>query len=147
MVSWLRVLAALQRNQVWFLWWFPILLTQLISVYTISVKGSGPYTVTWQRTFITICSQPSVTLVVDSCTHVLLWWFEYAWPVVYDTIRKCGLVGIDGALLEEVCHCVDMVWDLLLLKFCPVWKRPSSWLPVEDSLFGCLQIKLSNPPF
>ena len=83
--------------------------TAYIRLHYLSDKGSGPYTVTWQRTFITICSQPSVTLVVDSCTHVLLWWFEYAWPVVYDTIRKCGLVGIDGALLEEVCHCVDMV--------------------------------------
>jgi hypothetical protein len=35
----------------------------------------------------------------------LLWWFEYAWPMGNGTIRRCGLVGIGVALLEETCHC------------------------------------------
>ena len=39
--------------------------TAYIRLHYLSDKGSGPYTVTWQRTFITICSQPSVTLVLE----------------------------------------------------------------------------------
>jgi hypothetical protein len=33
-----------------------------------------------------------------------MWWFEYAWPMESDTIRRCGLVRIGVALLMEVCH-------------------------------------------
>ena len=33
-----------------------------------------------------------------------LWWFEYAWPMESDTIRRCGLIGIGMALLKEVSH-------------------------------------------
>jgi hypothetical protein len=33
-----------------------------------------------------------------------VWWFEYAWPMRSDTIKRCGIVGIGVALLEEVHH-------------------------------------------
>ena len=33
----------------------------------------------------------------------VVWWFEYTWPK-RGTIRRCGLVGVDVALLEEVDH-------------------------------------------
>ena len=39
-----------------------------------------------------------------SFAHILLWWFEYAWPMGSGTIRKCGLNGGNVALLEEVCY-------------------------------------------
>ena len=29
----------------------------------------------------------------------------HAWPIGSGTIRKCGLIGVGMALLEEVCHC------------------------------------------
>jgi hypothetical protein len=28
-----------------------------------------------------------------------------AWPIEDDTVRRCGLIGIGVALLEEVCPC------------------------------------------
>ena len=28
-----------------------------------------------------------------------------AWSMGSGTIRRCGLVGVDAAFLEEVCHC------------------------------------------
>jgi hypothetical protein len=28
-----------------------------------------------------------------------------AWPIESSTVRRCGLVGVGVALLEEVCHC------------------------------------------
>jgi hypothetical protein len=44
-----------------------------------------------------------------------VWWFEQVWPHRFmclnvwllgsGTIRRCGLVGVGVALLEEVCHC------------------------------------------
>lgn len=33
-----------------------------------------------------------------------LWWFEYAWSMVSDTVRKCALIGGGVTLLEEVCY-------------------------------------------
>ena len=27
------------------------------------------------------------------------------WPIGSGIIRRCGLIGVDVALLEEVCHC------------------------------------------
>jgi hypothetical protein len=39
------------------------------------------------------------------------------------TVRRCGLVGIGVALLEEVCHCVGELGGFLLLKLCLVWKE------------------------
>jgi hypothetical protein len=30
-----------------------------------------------------------------------LWWFEYAWPIGSSAMWRCGLVGMDVALLEE----------------------------------------------
>lgn len=27
------------------------------------------------------------------------------WPMGGGTVRRCGLIGGDGALLEDVCHC------------------------------------------
>jgi len=35
---------------------------------------------------------------------------------------RCGLVGIDVVLLEEVCHCVGVEWD------------SSSWMPAEGTV-------------
>jgi hypothetical protein len=35
----------------------------------------------------------------------MLWWFKYAWPMRNGTIRRCGLVSLGVALLEEVHHC------------------------------------------
>jgi hypothetical protein len=35
-----------------------------------------------------------------------VWWFEYVWPMENGPIRRCGLVGIGLALLEEVSPCV-----------------------------------------
>jgi len=32
------------------------------------------------------------------------WWFEYAWPMGSRPIRRCGLVVVGVALLEEVSH-------------------------------------------
>ena len=32
--------------------------------------------------------------------------FDCAWPMGSETIRRCGLVGVGVAFLEEVCHCV-----------------------------------------
>lgn len=46
------------------------------------------------------------------------WWFEYAWPMGSDTIRRCGIIGEGVALLEEVC-----VWggvETLILRLCPI---------------------------
>lgn len=34
---------------------------------------------------------------------LVLWWFQYAWPIVGRIIRQCGLVGMGVTLLEEVC--------------------------------------------
>jgi hypothetical protein len=51
------------------------------------------------------------------------------------TIRRCGLVGIGVAFLDVLCHCVGGFGTLLVLKFCPIWKTVSSWLPAVDSLF------------
>ena len=31
-----------------------------------------------------------------------MWWFEYAWPMVNGNACRCGLVGIDVDLLEEL---------------------------------------------
>jgi hypothetical protein len=56
-----------------------------------------------------------------------------AWPTGSDTIRRHVLVVIDVSLLEEVCHCGYGLWGPML-KLCPVWKRPSCWLPTETSL-------------
>ena len=34
-----------------------------------------------------------------------MWWIECAWPMGSSIIRRCDLVRIGTALLEEVCHC------------------------------------------
>jgi hypothetical protein len=39
------------------------------------------------------------------------------------TIKRCCLVGIGVALLEEVCHCVDRFGRLLELKLHPMQER------------------------
>jgi hypothetical protein len=73
-------------------------------------------------------------------TTVVVW---YACPMGSGTIRRCGFVGIGVALLEEVCHCLGGLWGLVVLNLHLVWKRPSSWLPVEESpILGYLQIKM-----
>jgi hypothetical protein len=53
------------------------------------------------------------------------WWFEYAWPMRSITIRPCDLFGGGVALLEEVHHCLDGLWGLLVLKLRSVQKRHS----------------------
>jgi hypothetical protein len=53
-------------------------------------------------------------------------------PMGSGTIRKCGLVGIGVALLEEVCHCVGRFWGLLVLKLHPEQKAVPSWLPLDQ---------------
>ena len=47
------------------------------------------------------------------------------------TIRRCGLVGVGVALLEEVHHCGGGLSNPIL-KSHPVRKKASPWLPVED---------------
>jgi hypothetical protein len=37
----------------------------------------------------------------------LVGWFKYAWPIESDFIRRCGLVGVGVALLEEMIYCGD----------------------------------------
>jgi hypothetical protein len=34
-----------------------------------------------------------------------LWWFDYAWPMGSDNIRRCGLVGVGVVLLEKMHNC------------------------------------------
>ena len=58
---------------------------------------------------------------IFSCPR--LWWFENTWPMWSGTIRRCGLVGISVALLEEVHHCVGGFWSLLVLKLLSVWEE------------------------
>ena len=36
------------------------------------------------------------------------------------TIKRCGLVGVGVALLEEVCHCEGGFEVSYMLKLCPV---------------------------
>ena len=38
------------------------------------------------------------------------------------------------ALLEEVCHRGGGLWGLLVIRFCPMWKRVSFRLPAGDNL-------------
>jgi hypothetical protein len=74
-----------------------------------------------------------------------------AWPIESGIIRRCGFVGIDVALSEEVCLCGGRLYDLIYtLKIYSVWDqsrllaacgshtqcgiRALSWLPMEDTL-------------
>ena len=54
-----------------------------------------------------------------------------SWEVA---LRRCGLVEIGVVLLEEVCHCGNVLGNVLKLQ--PVQRR--------ESLSGCLQIKMWN---
>ena len=57
--------------------------------------------------------------------------FEYAWPMRSGTIRTCGPIGEDVALLEEVYHCGGRVLRSHIYgQVWPVLSGPSSWLPV-----------------
>ena len=49
-------------------------------------------------------------------------------------VALLGFVGIDVALMEEMCHCVGELGGLLVLKLCPVWKRVSSWLSLDQDI-------------
>jgi hypothetical protein len=40
-----------------------------------------------------------------------------AWPIERDTVRSYGLVGVDVALLEKVCHCGGSLWGLLCWSY------------------------------
>ena len=60
---------------------------------------------------------PEFTWWKDRYTHIyivyntyILWWFEYACPMGNGNIRRCGLIGVDVALLEEVHHCGGGLW-------------------------------------
>jgi hypothetical protein len=63
-----------------------------------------------------------------------MWWFEYAWPIESGTIRRCDLVRIGVASLEEVCHYVGRLKGLLVFKVQPVWKTVSFWLPSDQDV-------------
>jgi hypothetical protein len=56
-----------------------------------------------------------------------------AWPMGSVTFRKCSLVGVGVALLEEVCQCGDGLRGLLCSSSiqCGTQSRPS-----------CLQIEM-----
>lgn len=41
---------------------------------------------------------------------------------------------LGGALSVEVCHCVKGLRGLLVLKLCPVRKRVSSWLSLDQDI-------------
>jgi hypothetical protein len=43
-----------------------------------------------------------------------------AWPTGSGTIRRCGLVGVGVALLEEE-HLYGGGFEVSVLKLCPVW--------------------------
>lgn len=50
-----------------------------------------------------LISRPISSVSVLYCVCVMLWWFEWKWPPRRSgTLRDYGLVGVDGALLEEV---------------------------------------------
>ena len=36
-------------------------------------------------------------------SHILI--YLNAWPIGIGTIRRCGLVGVDVALLGKMCYC------------------------------------------
>jgi hypothetical protein len=61
----------------------------------------------------------------ESGQSCLEWWFEYAWTMESGTIRKCSLVGVGVALLEEMHHCGGGVRGPMF-KFHIVGKRTSS---------------------
>jgi hypothetical protein len=70
-----------------------------------------------------------------------LWCFEYAWPKGSGIIRRCGLVGIGVALIEEVCHCAGRLWGLLGFRLLlSGGKIPSSWQPLGQD------VELLAPP-
>ena len=46
------------------------------------------------------------------------------------TIKRCGLVGVGVALLEEVCHCGGGLWDLSLSCL----ETVCSWLPLGEDV-------------
>jgi hypothetical protein len=48
------------------------------------------------------------------------------------TIRRCGLVKVGVALLEEVCHCGGGFWGLICLSCAQHGIAVSSWQPEED---------------
>jgi hypothetical protein len=61
-------------------------------------------------------------------SKIRLWWFEYAWPMGSGTLRRCGLVGVGLALLEE-----ESWWGWALRSYAQaqpsVKREPPSWLP------------------
>jgi hypothetical protein len=49
-----------------------------------------------------------------------------AWPIGRGTIRRCDLVGVGVALLEELCHCcvgfgVSYVQTMPSVEYCCLW--------------------------
>lgn len=43
----------------------------------------------------------------------------YAWPIGSGMIRRCGVVGVDEAVLEKVCP-VGQALKSHMFKLCPV---------------------------
>jgi hypothetical protein len=58
-----------------------------------------------------------------------LWWFEYACPRS-GSIRRCDLVGVGVAFLEEVCHC----WREQRELPPSCLGMPVFWLPSEQNV-------------
>ena len=57
---------------------------------------------------------------IQATSVSLLCWFDQvvwliglnAWPIGSDITRRCGLVGVCVASLEEVCHCWGVVFEV-----------------------------------
>ena len=66
-----------------------------------------------------ICNSQQLSHIITCIIHSIsgvLWWFEYAWTRASSTIRRCELVGIYVALLEECIYkctlCGGVLWGL-----------------------------------
>jgi hypothetical protein len=63
------------------------------------------------------------------------WWFEQvwsshscAWPIGSGTVKRCSLVEVGMALLEEVCYCA---LRLYMLKLCSKLRHSPLLLPAD----------------
>ena len=64
------------------------------------------------------------------------------WPTESSTIRRCGLVVIGVNLLEEVCHCSGVGFEVLCSSSTQCERDPPpDFLQKSISPFCCLQIK------
>jgi hypothetical protein len=56
------------------------------------------------------------------------------YPIGSVTIRRCGLVGVGVALLEEVCHYVGMGFEIFYVQATPRVARSLLLLPVDHAV-------------